>query len=296
MHTRLAIAVLLSIAAVAAAPSALALDELSATAEGSGGVVRSGEALARVNQAQLSLKVDGEFIISFEGEGKFQFRGRWSQASDDRISLELTQAFGASASGQGVLMLQGGRAARVGLSGSNGAFSASFSAAGRYTDFAHPANSVESSGQPLPPGRSRDNPDERIDAPRPAHAAQAPAAPAAGPLRVTVQGEGTFTVVAAEGTERHFDAMEVFLDGDGSVHLKMFGPGFSAVLEGSWAKTGPGPGDTTRYRLTFRGGFGAGKTAGSGTLLVKDQRVVSLGASGSASALHSDWRLEFRQR
>ncbi len=309
----LTVALLAPCIAIGAGPQ-----ELSVAAEGAGGVSRQGATPASVSKVELSLKPDGQFILTLSGDDRYQFRGGWEAVSDDRIMLTVSQAFGAAAGGQGVAMLRRERLSRIGLGGQNDQFSASFSVQGRYTDFVDPAKSSDAAavaGGVSAPRPGRDRPQAgadaevtgRIRAPRPGVRATAPPPPpppaaatqqpaGRAPLRVTVEGVGSFAVAEAEVDDRRVDAMEVFLNADESLHLKMFGPGFTAVLGGSWRRTGAGPGGTARYRLTIRSGFDAGRTTGQGTLLEKDGRVVAIALTGSATALQSDWRLDFRQR
>src|SRR5690606_29735538 len=73
------------------------------------------------------------------------------------------------------------------------------------------------------------------------------------PPKITVQGSGT--LVQGRNRRQNIDAMEVFLERDGRAHLKTFGPGGEAVLEGTW-RDGGKTGGSQRYDLTIVSGFG----------------------------------------
>ena len=272
-------------------PFATALDEMSATAEGRGAISILGQTLS-VNRAEVSLIPGGRFIISLTGEERYVFRGEW-QDQGSLISLSVKEAQGSASEGTGELRLRGDRFRTIQLDGANRAFSANFTASGAYKDFTSGATTSDVIRAPSVP---------QITAPStpPSKGAiSAPVAPsksagtAAQAPKITVQGSGTLT--QARNERQTVDAMEVFLEPDGRLHLKTFGPSGETVFAGTWRDGGKAGADQ-RFDLTIVSGFG-GQTSGRGFVLVgNDGRISSVSVQGTSRASRGAYSLTFRPR
>jgi hypothetical protein len=283
--------ILLPAAVLACAPFALALDEMSASAEGRGAIAIQGQSLA-VTRAEVSLIPGGRFIISLTGDQRYAFRGEWREEGN-RIVLRVTEAQGSPAEGAGELRLRNGRFRTIQISGANRGFDASFDATGQYKDFTAGGTASDVIKAPVAP---------QITAPRPSRpeisapvAPQPPAEPAAGVKapKITVKGAGT--LIQGRRDRKNVDAMEVFLEPGGALHLKTFGPAGETVLTGTW-RAGAKTGVLQRFDLTIVGGFGA-QASGRGFVLVNDDgRIERVSVQGTSRSQRGSYSLDFRQQ
>jgi hypothetical protein len=270
-------------------PFAAALDEMSASAEGRGSIAILGQNLG-VNRAEVSLIPGGKFIISLTGDERYMFRGDW-QEQGNRIALTVKEAQGSASEGSGELRLRGDRFRTITLSGANRAFSADFTVTGAYKDFTAGGTTSEVIRAPTAP---------QITAPQtpPTGQITAPVAPknpesSLDPPKITVQGSGTLSQ-AREG-RKAVDAMEIFLERDGRVHLKTFGQAGEVVLEGTW-RDGGKAGDNQRFDLAIVSGFGA-QASGQGFVLVgADGRIARVSVQGAVRGQRGGYSLDFRPR
>jgi hypothetical protein len=282
--------IILSLALLACAPLAMALDEMSASAEGRGAIAIRGQSLA-VSRAEVSLIPGGRFIVSLHGEQRYAFRGEW-QDQGSRILLTIQEAQGAAAEGSGELRLRGNRFRTIQISGANNAFNASFAVTGAYRDFTAGATTSDVIQAPAAPGviaSKPATPQPGVTAPVP------PAAPAAGvnPPKITVQGSGSF--VQGRNDRKKVDAMEVFLEPDGQVNLKTFGEGGETIFTGTW-RDGGKPNGQQRFELVINAGGGAA-IAGRGFVLVgADGHIDQVSVQGGSRVFRSGYSLDFRQK
>ena len=280
-------------------PLASALDEMSATAEGRGAITIQGQSLP-VSRAEVSLIPGGRFILSLTGEDRYAFRGQW-QEQGSRILLTITEAHGAAAQGSGELRLRNNRFRTIQINSADRTFSANFNASGAYKDFTAGATTSDVIKAPVAPSVTAPVPGKEgvvVAAPvAPKPAVTAPSVPAAtvSAPKVTVQGAGTFALGRKE--TKTVDAMEVFLEPDGSVQLKAFGPQGETVLKGTW-KDGGRSGGQQRFNLSISAGSSDDiRTAGRGYVLVgAGGHIDAVSVQGGTRAFRSNYTLSFRQR
>lgn len=276
-------------------PLATALDEMSAAAQGRGAITIQGQSLP-VSRAEVSLIPGGKFIISLTGDERYAFRGQW-QEQGSRILLTVTEAQGAAAEGSGELRLRGNRFRTIRISGADRSFDASFSASGAYKDFTAGATTADVIQAPVAPPVRAPIPDKQgpvVAAPAAPAAPTAPT-PSVNPPKVTVQGAGSLAMGRNE--TKTVDAMEVFLEPDGRLHLKAFGPQGETVLTGTW-KDGGNRAGQQRFDLAISGGSSADiRTAGRGYVLVdNDGHIDEVSVQGGSRVFRSNYKLSFRQR
>lgn len=282
---------LLPVAALACASLALALDEMSASAEGRGAIAIQGQSLP-VTRAEVSLIPGGRFIISLTGDQRYAFRGEWREEGN-RIALTVQEAQGAAAEGSGELRLRSGRFRTIQITGANRGFDASFTASGEYKDFTAggtPSDVIKAPVAPevVAPRPSRPEISAPIAPKPPSEAAAEVKAP-----KITVQGSGN--LIQGRNDRKTIDAMEIFLEPGGALHLKTFGPNAETVFTGAWrasAKTGA----QQRFDLTIVAGFG-GQASGRGFVLVNDNgRIERVSLQGTSRSQRGSFSLDFRQK
>jgi len=282
-------------------PLATALDEMSASAEGRGAITIQNQSLP-VERAEVSLIPGGRFILSLTGDERYVFRGQW-QEQGNRILLTVAEAQGNPAQGSGELRLRGDRFRTIEIDAADRSFAASFRVVGAYKDFTAGATTDEVIEAPaVPPVRTRQpsGRDPVVSAPAAPAAPVAPKAPApAGATpgvdapKVTVQGSGAFTLGRDE--RKPIDAMEVFLEPDGRLRLKGFGPQGETVLTGTW-RAGEKRAGQQRFELTIAPGDAA-PTAGRGYVLVdNDGHIDQVSVQGGSRVFRTGYTLTFVQR
>ncbi|MCB1020816.1 MAG: hypothetical protein KDC27_12865 [Acidobacteria bacterium] len=274
-----------------------AFDEMSASAEGRGSISIAGQTLPVV-RAEVSLIPGGRFIVSLTGEDRYAFRGQWRDEGG-RVVLEITEAQGAAAQGTGELRVRNERFRKIQLNGVNGTFSASFSVTGAYKDFTQggtTADVIRAPAVPTPSAPVAPKAPGGIVAPAAPGAPVAPKAPVASgaqPPKVTVQGAGAIS--KGRNDRQTIDAMEVFLEPNGQVNLKSFGPQGESVLTGTW-KDGGNTGGQQRFDLTILSAFGS-SGAGRGFVLVnRAGHIDRVSVQGAAKNLRGAYSLDFRQK
>jgi hypothetical protein len=282
---------LLPVAALACVSFALALDEMSASAEGRGSIAIQGQSLP-VTRAEVSLIPGGRFIISLTGDQRYAFRGEWREEGN-RIALTVKEAQGAPAEGSGELRLRSGRFRTIQVTGANRSFDAGFTASGEYKDFTAGGTTSDVIRAPVAP---------EVPAPRPARpeisAPIAPKPPVDSSTevkapKITVQGSGT--VIQGRNERKAVDAMEVYLEPGGGLHLKTFGPDGETVFTGTW-RAGAKTGAQQRFDLTIVAGFGA-QASGRGFVLVSgDGRIERVSVQGTSRSQRGSFSLDFRQK
>ncbi len=92
-------------AAITSTAALAAPRELSASASGPGEVERGGRS-SDIGVARINLKPDGYFSLNLIGDTVTNFNGSWKELDRDTITLEITSAWGKTASAQGRVELQ----------------------------------------------------------------------------------------------------------------------------------------------------------------------------------------------
>ena len=281
-------------------PLAMALDEMSASAQGRGGITIQGQDLP-VSRAEVSLIPGGRFIVSLHGEERYAFRGEWREQGN-RVYLTVKEAQGAAAAGAGEIRLRSNRFRSIHIDGANRTFSADFTATGAYKDFTAGATTSDVIQAPVAPpvraprpGRGRDRVAAPVAPKAPAApvAPKAPEAPALNPPKATVKGSGS--LIEGRNERKEVDAMEVFLEPDGRVQLKTFGPAGQVVFRGKWTDGGQRAGQQ-RFNLSVTPGPGV-PSAGRGYVLVdNDGHIDQVSVQGGSRVFRNSYNLTFQQR
>ncbi|MEZ5362325.1 MAG: hypothetical protein R2748_08290 [Bryobacterales bacterium] len=277
-----------------------AMDEMSASAEGRGSIAIAGQTLP-VSRAEVSLIPGGRFIVSLTGDQRYAFRGQWREEGS-RVVLDITEAQGAAAQGTGELRLRSNRFRTIQMNGVNGSFSASFSVTGSYKDFtsgATTADVIRAPVAPTPPAGAAPVAPKipgGVTAPVAPASPVAPKAPVASgvqPPKVTVQGAGAIS--KGRNDRQTIDAMEVFLEPNGQVNLKSFGPQGESVLSGTW-KDGGNTGGLQRFDLTIVSAFGSSASGRGFVLVNKVGHIDRVTVQGAGRNLRGGYSLDFRQK